>query len=136
MKGYDNIKAKIQKLAEENELSFSFFAAAFPLRFVFTTIENSGQITFNDNAAAKKEKTCIEFVFTNRLYVNIDKGFVISDELYGKLKNLCKKLHYVFLWRYHRYLEHPQITEVEREEHVNERGERDLTTEYITERRV
>ena len=137
MRDYDEIKEKIQTLADKSGLSFSFFAASFPLRFVFTTKdERSAQITFGDDAAAKKKQTSMKFIFTDRLYVENDKGFVIADELYSKLKNLCKKLHYVFLWRYHRYLEHPQITEEEREAHVQERGEEDLVTEYITERRV
>jgi hypothetical protein len=129
MNYYDDAKAKIQKIAEDNDFIFIFRYESSPISFKFVP-QDDQQITFDDESGepTRRNKAAIEFIFYNGLFVNVSDEITIDDDLLCKMKNLCKKLHYLYLWRYYHWLGQP---EEDRQAHVEKRAERELLTEYI-----
>ena len=134
MTNFDELKAKIQKVAEDNDLVFIFDASCSPIRFIFKEAEDA-QCRFDDTDEQEQaKKPALKFIFRDGITVKADNNFVLSDEVYNKLKNLCKKMHYLFLLKYHYWLEAKGMNEDKRDKHVEDRADQDLLTEYITQR--
>lgn len=100
---YEEQLDKVRGICEKNKLEFELRKDRFP---IVMTIRPQ----WEDAAQARLEFPClpddkpktdpdawIKLIFGNELVISTSLDFVIDDDLFSKIKNSCKKLHYAFL---------------------------------------
>lgn len=97
---YQDILNKIMELCDENKLEFEFEYSKFPIvANIKPVLEQQGQLFIAD-ANTNFVNGKISFIFGDEPQITILNDFNINDNLLNKIKNLVKKLHYVFLQGY------------------------------------
>lgn len=98
---YNKTFDKINDLCIENELEFTFESSRFPIvARVTPNFEQKNQMKMdigNDTDFINGE---VQFIFDDELTMKVLNDFRIEDSLLNKIKNMSKKLHYLFLQIY------------------------------------
>lgn len=99
---YEKELEKMEKLCDENELEVGIEEASFPI--VYTIMPNrtsKNQMMMN---VGGKRSTYVngetKLIFADELTMQIVNDYVIEDNLLNRLKNMAKKLHYLYLQMY------------------------------------
>lgn len=101
---FQDLKDKIEKLCNDNDLEFTFESSKFPIIATIRPNEESrNQLTID---FGDEEETInfvngeIQFIFADELTVKVLNDFRIEDGLLNRIKNQVKKLHYIYLQMY------------------------------------
>ena len=93
---WDDEYEKLEKLCEDNQITFHVQKDTFPVRFTIEpSIDEMNQMSLIDDEP--KNGIAMEFIFSEELVINFIGDFRIDDELLNKIKNAVKKLHYIWL---------------------------------------
>ncbi len=97
---YEEYENKLQKLCEENDLSFSVERGTYPVRLTVRPKNTVAQpVLFEMPEQEKASKQAyIRFSFEDgELKYEFSQTFVISDALLAKIKGLFKKMYFYWL---------------------------------------
>lgn len=101
---FQDLKDKIEKLCQENNLEFTFESSKFPIIATIRPSEeakNQLTIDFGDEDENKNFVNGeIQFIFADELEMKVLNDFRIEDGLLNKIKTQVKKLHYLYLQMY------------------------------------
>jgi hypothetical protein len=94
----NELRAKLDKLCEENDLTAEVSFADLPIRFNFRDEEwQEKQETLFGESDVQQTATSIDLIFGDVLVVKMPEQSEIDDELLSKLKTIAKKIHYLYL---------------------------------------
>lgn len=95
---------KIEKLCNENDLNFEFESSNFPIVAALSPSEESKNqlvIDFKDDGRESNFVNGeIQFIFGDELTMKVLNDFRIEEGLLNRIKNMIKKLHYIYLQLY------------------------------------
>ena len=97
---YEDYENKLQKLCEENGLTFSFERGTYPIRLTIRPKNQVEQPVLFETPEQEKtsEQAYIRFSFEDgEMKYKFSQTFVISDELLTKIKGLFKKMYFYWL---------------------------------------
>lgn len=94
----DDIEVKIDKTCKDEKLEYDWVKNQFPIVAIITNDReavNQEVMDLGDHGASLLPSDGeLRFIFDDELQIRIDDDFEISDEIFSKLKNLFRKLHY------------------------------------------
>ena len=102
---FADMQEKIMGVCKESKLEFNFEGARFPVvarinpdlsqrdQMRFDIDETDGEVTNFVNGE-------IKFIFDDELTMTVFNDFKIEDSLLNRIKNMVKKLHYIYLQIY------------------------------------
>jgi hypothetical protein len=94
------LQEKLDKLCEDNDLEYSFSKEDFPIIFTFRPMwEKAAQMRLDlgESELTTDPDARIELVFGDELTLRSFGDFVIDDDQLNKIKNMAKKIHYLYL---------------------------------------
>ena len=96
------MKEKIDSLCDENKLQFNFETLRFPIiAKIKPNFETQNQITIDvGDKTTNYINGEIQFIFGDELTMTVLNDFRIEDSILNRIKNMTKKLHYLFLQNY------------------------------------
>lgn len=93
-----DIENKIEKTCKDEKLEYGWAKNQFPIVATITNDReavNQEVMDLGDSGASMlPSEGELKFIFDEELQIRIDDDFEISDEIFSKLKNLFRKLHY------------------------------------------
>ena len=96
-----DIENKIEKVCKDEKLEYTWEHMNFP---IIATITNNREMANQEVMDLGDQGVNLlpsdgelRFIFDEELSIRIDDDFQISDEVFSKLKNLFRKLHYEHL---------------------------------------
>lgn len=92
---------KLEDLCEENGLRY-YMEEGYPIVFTFAPFAYGQTSMFGDDESDHCANMQLIFGAIDNLQYKIEGDFYISDELYNKIKNMAKKIHYAFLQDWYR----------------------------------
>lgn len=99
---YEKELGKMEKLCAENKLEVEVTKAKFPVVFtVKPSQESKNQMMMN--VGGDRESFVngeIRLIFADELTMQVINDYTIEDSLLNRLKNMAKKLHYIYLQIY------------------------------------
>ena len=102
------IEGKLAELLAAHNLVYTFSSDDYPISItVEPNLDPSAQMEMfaNDDAGVSSRDAKLRFIFQDgNIIVRTDSRLIISDALLSKIKGLAKKMHYLYLQAYHRYL--------------------------------
>ncbi len=104
---FEEQHSKMEKLCDKNHLEFSLLKESFPIIMTISPIwEEAAQekLEFQNMEEPCPAKTdpeaTIKFIFGEELTISTANDFLIDEALFGKIKNIAKKMHYAYLQLY------------------------------------
>lgn len=97
---FNDLYEKFTNICEKNNLVGEFKTDSYPIILtVRPDTDMDSQISMlEDDTGHNSKDSRVRFIFVDgRLIVKVQKDFTLSDALFGKLKNLAKKMHYAWL---------------------------------------
>lgn len=98
---YNAMKDKLENTLEENGLIGTFVTDETPIMLTITPNNvESGQMSMipDDNENKSSLDAKLSFIFQDGdVIITTDEKLVISESLMNKLKNIAKKMHYLYL---------------------------------------
>lgn len=105
---FEELQRKIEKICRENSLMCKFVNGD-PIRLViWPDMSMDGQLSMLDEPAGHTgygSVLTILFADADVTY-KVSGGFVVSQQLLGRLLNNARKLHYMYLWAFYRQTVH------------------------------
>lgn len=96
-----DMQEKINKLCDENDLEFNFETLRFPIiAKIKPNLESQNQLKFDIGEDTDFVNGEIKFIFGDELTMTVLNDFRIEDSILNRIKNMTKKLHYLFLQMY------------------------------------
>lgn len=100
---YEDQLDKLRTLCENNGLEFEISKDKFPIAMTIRpNWEDAAQAKIEfveqpDATPRTDPEAWIKLIFGGDLVINTSLDFAIDDDLFSKIKNGCKKLHYAYL---------------------------------------
>jgi hypothetical protein len=102
------IEGKLAELLAAHNLVYTFSSDDYPISLtVEANLYPSAQMEMfaNDDAGVLSRYAKLCFIFQDgEIVVRTYSRLIISDALLSKIKGMAKKMHYLYLQAYHRYL--------------------------------
>lgn len=96
-----DIYNKLDKLCDDERLFYEWTHKSYPMTGMVRKIgRDKNQVMMEGVVEEVDSVGAATFIFDEELLISTDDSFIVSDEVFSKLKNLFKKLHYECLQRY------------------------------------
>lgn len=102
---FADMQEKILKVCKENKLEFNFESSKFPvIAKINPDLNQRDQMRFDidgsDGEITNFVNGEIKLIFEDELTMTVFNDFKIEDSLLNRIKNMSKKLHYIYLQIY------------------------------------
>lgn len=99
---YQDMLGKVENLCTSNDLEFEFESSKFPIVAIIRPSEESRNQLVMDLGDESSDFVNgeIELIFGDELTMKVINDFRIEDNLLNRIKNMTKKLHYIYLQMY------------------------------------
>ena len=134
---FNDLYEKFMNICDANNLVGEFRTDGYPIVLtVRPDTDMDSQISMlEDEVGHNGKDSRVRFIFVDgRLIVKVQKDFTLSDALFGKLKNLAKKMHYAWLCGYFRErMEQNRLVELTDGQRQDEAGDEQAAAEAAVE---
>ena len=136
---FEVYRKKLQGLCEEHNLTYKFSKDGYPISLtVQTTGSMDGQMSMLEEAEEdgyRSPDAKLSFAFKDGYLVyRVSETFTINDALFGKLKNLFRNMHSLWLQYFFRFVIDSKVLSASQMPQVDDDGENaDIVAETFDE---
>lgn len=104
---YEGYKKKLEGICDENDLIYQLSVKGYPITLTIKPVQGMEEqmtlLAIADEKPFNNPDATIMFIMEDGvLTYKMSERFTIGDALFGKIKNLFKKLHFCYLMMFHR----------------------------------